>query len=240
MRLPSPSRSLAVLPVAAAVMAGCGGSDGGPASRAGADPASVMPKPAALYLEAEVRPKGDQQEQLRALLGKVLRTEDPGARITAALDKSIQEQDPGKSFDKDVAPWLGDRAAVTVTDLAADEPGYLVAIATRNAGKASAFLASEATEEHQTERSYAGTDYYVDGEDDTVTGMVGGFVVVSGSEAAFKAARDTPDDGGLDDSEAFRDAIGDLPDDRLGSLYLDPKVLGDAAAAGAQDPATAG
>src|SRR4051812_29240620 len=51
---PSPA-SLAVLPVAAALLAGCGGSDGS-ASSSGTDPASVMPRDAGLYFEAVVRP----------------------------------------------------------------------------------------------------------------------------------------------------------------------------------------
>src|SRR4051794_6599389 len=122
MRLSSPLRSLAVVPVVAAVMAGCGGSGGGSSSGAGADPASVMPKTSALYVEAVVQPRGDQEEKLRAFLGKVLRTDDPGAKIKAELDRSIREDEPGKSFDRDVAPWLGERVGVTVTDLAADEP----------------------------------------------------------------------------------------------------------------------
>ncbi len=240
MRLPSSSRYLAVLPAAAALLAGCGGSDGGSASGSDADPASVLPKGSPLYFEAVVQPEGDQEEQLRSFLSKVLRTDDPGAKIKAELDKAIQEEEPGRSFDKDVEPWLGERIGVTVTDLAAPEPGFLMAIGTKDTDAATSFLSEVAKEENQPKKSYEGTDYYVDADDDTVSGVVGDFIVVSDGEAAFKRAVDTPEDDGLDDSEAFDDAIGDLPDERLGTFYMDPKVLGEAAVAGADDPAAAG
>src|SRR4051812_36410948 len=105
-------RLLFAVPLVAVALAGCRGAGGG-ASGGGADPADVMPKEAAFYVEAAVRPDGDQEEQLTALLRKVMRTDDPGAKIRQLIDKSIAEEQPGVTYEKDIEPWLGDRVGIT-------------------------------------------------------------------------------------------------------------------------------
>src|SRR6478752_6215462 len=105
-------RRLAVLAAAtlAIPIAGCGSSD---TSASGTtDPAKAIPASAPFYLEATVKPTGKQKADLEAALGKILRTDDPAGKITQLIDKNATN---GQTFDKDVKPWLGDKAAVAVT-----------------------------------------------------------------------------------------------------------------------------
>ena len=69
----------------ALLAAGCGSSSGG--SGGADDPAALVPASAPLYAEAIVRPQGQVRAGAEAALRKILRTNDPGAAITKALEK---------------------------------------------------------------------------------------------------------------------------------------------------------
>jgi hypothetical protein len=95
------------------VLAGCGSS--GTSSGTDADPALLTPASAPIYAGAIVRPEG-QQKAAAVAAGRLLTHEaDPYLRLLAAL------QTPGSptlEFKRDVAPWLGPRAAVFLGSLA--------------------------------------------------------------------------------------------------------------------------
>ena len=92
--------------------AGCGSSSGSGGSD---DPAALIPAGAPVYIEGVVRPDGKVRTDLKGALKKILRTDDPAAKITQLLN------DTGKgekvTFKDDVDPWLGDRVGVAVTAL---------------------------------------------------------------------------------------------------------------------------
>jgi Protein of unknown function (DUF3352) len=174
-------RRLAVLAAAALAIpvAGCGSSDS--SSGGGAtDPAKAIPVSAPFYLEATVRPTGKQRTDLEAALSKILRTSDPGAKITQLIDKSASN---GQTFEKDVKPWLGDKAAVAVTGLTAGKPDWAVVINSTDDAKASKALSNEPG--YSTKRSYEGVDYRYSAKDQTAQGVVKHFAV-AGSEPGFK------------------------------------------------------
>src|SRR4051812_5800437 len=194
-------RRLLVLPLAAAALAGCGGGSG--ASGGGADPAQVMPKSSAVFLEAAVRPDGDQQAQLKALLSRVLRTSDPGAKVRGLIDRKLAEEQPGVSFERDIEPWLSERVGLTETDLASHQPRSLAAVAGIDPKAAGAFVAREERREGGRARSYQGTDYFVEG-DGTATGVVENLVVIADTQAELREAVDTAAKGdGLSEVDRF-------------------------------------
>src|SRR5687768_9680466 len=93
----------------ALLVAGCGGSS----ASGGDDPASAVPAGAAFYLEASVRPEGDLRDDALAAAGKVLRTQDPQAKIDELVAKAFAEsEDPKVDYKKDIAPWLGEKVAL--------------------------------------------------------------------------------------------------------------------------------
>ena len=109
-----PRTRLLALPflLLALALAGCGGAGGA----ADADPATAVPAGTAIYLEGVVRPEGDQREDVLDAARKVLRTDDPEAKIRELVDKGLAESDrkAKATYKDDIAPWLGEKAGVWV------------------------------------------------------------------------------------------------------------------------------
>jgi len=200
------------------------------------DPATLVPAGASVYVEAAVQPTGDRREDALAAAGKLLRTEDPAARLRELVDQGLDDDD--LTWEKDFAPWIGEDAGLWATDLEQEEPTFAIVVATKDMEAAQEALTRfRATEGGSTtKRSHAGADYEVDAEGQA-SGMVGDFLV-AGSEAAFKRTAELDGDGeSLAEADRYTAAIGELEEERLGHYYLDAARLLDAALA--QDPAGA-
>src|SRR4051794_38818298 len=213
---------LLVLPcllLIAVLLAACGGAGGA----ADADPAKAVPAGTAIYIEGGIRPEGDQRDDLMDAARKVLRTDDREAKLHELIDKGLKESDgPATSYDKDIAPWLGQKAAVWVAGVDRAKPGYVVLVAAKDKDKAQAAIDKGAkSEKGVKERSYKGVDYQVDG-DGVAAGIVGDFVAI-GTEPEFKRTVAAEDGDSLADEKRFKSAIDDLDDDRIGSFYVDLK-----------------
>jgi Protein of unknown function (DUF3352) len=217
----------------AAVAGGCGSQAGA----GGDDPASMVPAGVPVYFEATVRPEGEQRDDALSAAGKLLRTPDPAAKLRELVDKELAEDRPGTSYERDIAPWLGQKAGVWVSGLDQTEPTAAAIIATTDADAARDALQrlARAGGSGNRSRSYKGVAYTLT-HDDTAVGMVGDWVV-SGDEAGFRRTVDGRDGEHLDGEQRYSDAIDKLEDDRLGHFYVEPRGLIDAAAK--QDPAGA-
>ena len=151
--------SLAALAVLAALVAACGGG----AASGEADPASAVPADAPFYLEAVVRPEGDLREDALDAAGKVLRTDDPSGKISELLDKALKEDGDTKlDYEKDIEPWLGERAGVLGQRTGQGERGrgpegaVIIAITDQDAAQAAVDKARKSNGDRMTNRSYAG------------------------------------------------------------------------------------
>jgi Protein of unknown function (DUF3352) len=220
--------------VTALTAAGCGES----ASGGEGDPAALVPADAPLYAQATIRPEGELRDGTLAALGKIMRTDDPAGRLRELVNEEFAEEGGGFTWEKDLAPWLGEEVAIWVSDFQADEPSFAAIVQTTDAEQAEAAIGR--FKEHEgtryTQRSHAGTDYEVD-PDGTAVGMVDDFAVI-GTETAFKRTVDLSDGGdALADADRYKDSLDELEDDRLGNFYLDTKLLMDAALA--EDPTAA-
>jgi hypothetical protein len=216
--------SLAALALLASLVAACGGG----AASGEADPASAVPADAPFYVEAVVRPEGDLRDDALDAAGKVLRTDDPSAKISELIDKALKEDGDTKlDYEKDIKPWLGDRAGAWIAagDTGKDPVGAaIIAITDQDAALAAVDKARKANGDRMTDRSYEGTDYQVDKGGDAV-GATEDFLI-AGPEAQFKRTLDTLKDGKpLADSDRYRDGTDSLSDDRLGHFYVDFKEL---------------
>lgn len=199
----------------ALVLASCGGSEGSSGGSAGADPATAVPADTPVYIEAVVRPEGDQGDNARALVERFVGPD----QLETFLDEALRDSESGESYEKDIKPWLGERVGIGVTDLAASEPGFAGAVAVTDTEKAEAFLGKDSEKKGE----YEGTQLYQD--DDTFAGVAGDFVAIADSQAGVKRIIDTIDGESLAESERFESAVDELPDERLGALYVDTKAL---------------
>ena len=185
----SPRRLAVVAAAALAIpIAGCGSSDS--SSSGATDPAKAVPASAPFYLEATVQPTGKQRAGVEAALSKILRTGDPAGTLKQLIDTSAAKD--GQTFDKDIKPWLGDKAAVAITGVVAGHPQVAVVVNSTDDGKAQDALSRD--KQYTSKRSYEGVDYRYDASDQSAAGVTKGFVV-AGDEPAFKQVVNVLDKG---------------------------------------------
>jgi Protein of unknown function (DUF3352) len=204
------------------VLAGCGGDDGGGDVEVG--PAAAVPANAPIYLDATVKPTGQARTDAQAALSKVLDTNDPGAKIISLIDQEGQQQPPNERFTyaSDIEPWLGERIGAFFTSVSGEGKGAAVAETT---DPAQALAAARKSESGATQTSdHGGTTVYTNPADGDSFATVGDFLVFGETEAV-NAAIDANSGDSLGDSSEFTDAIGDLPDERLGTFYTVPRNL---------------
>jgi Protein of unknown function (DUF3352) len=204
----------------AAALAACGGGGGA----ADADPATAVPAGTALYFEGVVRPEGDQREDVLDAAGKVLRTDDPEAKVRELIDKAFKESDNSNTdYKKDIEPWLGEKAAVWVTGVDRGKPGYVALLAAKDTEKAQEAIDKGIKEDGGKVRSesYEGVDYQVD-EDGVAGGIVGDFFV-AGTEPEFKRTIKAEKGDSLAEDKRFTGTVDELDEDRVGLFYIDLK-----------------
>ena len=208
--------TLIVLTTATLAAAGCGNDDGSSSSGA----AAVAPAGSLVYGEVTLRPEGDQKAEIEALIAKFPGEGSAGDRIKRLMEKLFSEAETRLSYKEDVEPWLGDEAAVYISNLPADgeEPDAALLVATEDED-ATVDAVEKASDARKTE--HGGHDLYVYDDGEESAAVVDGWLAL-GTPAAVKAALDTAEGGdSIEDDERYRETLEDAPEDRLGFLYVD-------------------
>jgi hypothetical protein len=226
MQIPSftPAR-LALLALALGAtfaLAACGGDEA--SDDLGPDPATVAPVDSPIYVEAVVRPEGDQKDDLHEALRKLLNTDDPGAMIRDLVEESAQEE--GVSYSEDIEPWLGQRLGLFVTSFSGEDGEGAAAVAVTDQDAAQDAV-DKAIEGDAEDAEYEGVAYKVD-DDDAAVGFVEDFLV-AGTEDGFKSAVDAANGEALADSDAAEEALDSALDDSLFRVYVDAPAVVDLA-----------
>jgi Protein of unknown function (DUF3352) len=242
--LPTPAALVALvaaLVALAATLAGCGSS---PSTGTSADPASVVPASAPVYIGAVVRPDGSLRSDALTAGRKLSGQRNPYARLLGLL------QTPGSpplSYSRDVAPWLGPNAGLFFTSLGSPSAlagvlgqgltggsprwpfskGLLgaakgaIVLDTSDLAAAEAFVANAAAHAHAHERSYRGVSYEATAGGDAFA-TVNRFVVL-GTEAGVRGVIDTAHGGpSLKGEAAYAQLQSLAPAGALGHLYVNP------------------
>jgi hypothetical protein len=120
--LTSVALAVATILVTVVALTGCGSSG---SSAANADPATDVPASVPLYAGALVQPSGSLKLDALSTARRLTHLSNPYGSLVQAL------RGPGSSqlnFDKDVKPWLGNRAGVFITAIGASTaiPGPLL------------------------------------------------------------------------------------------------------------------
>ena len=211
----------AVALVATAV-AGCGGDD------ANGGLASLAPPDAPLYVEALIRPEGDQADAVESFAERVGGISDPGAAIVAQLDAGFAAEGLDATFADDIEPWLGDYGAAFVSSFEPTSPtdttpDFAVMVEVDDAEAAREFLQRTAEQDPapEEERSYEGTDYLAT-QDGVAAGVVDDTALVIGTENAFQVAVDSSQGESLAESPEYTERTDALPDDALASVFFVP------------------
>jgi hypothetical protein len=204
---------------------GCGSSAGGAAD---GDPAGAVPAAAPLYAEVVVSPSGAMRDDALAAGRKILRTDDPGGKLVSWVNRLLREE--GLSFERDVAPWLGERIGVAVTSAEAAGAARggrpeVVLVAQSGDDDAARDALGRFGGGRAQDRTFDGVAYRVDPRRGVAAAVLDGRVLV-GSEAAVRAAITASNGDSLAETDKLRRARDDA--DAAGGLaflYADVRPL---------------
>jgi hypothetical protein len=219
--------SLPVLAAAAAIaVAGCGGGSDSSSS----DPVSFAAPGSLVYVEGAL-PSGSVKSNTDAIAQTIAGVDNLGELIVEELESSASDDGEPFDFEKEVEPWLGERAGVAFEGLEdGDLTDPLIAIETTDPDATQEFVdnQSKQSEDPYEDASYEGIDFKVGGSEDNAIGVVGDSLLIAEDEAAFKAAVDASDGDSLADEARFSDAFSAASDGSLADAYVDVGGLIDA------------
>jgi Protein of unknown function (DUF3352) len=98
-----------VLGALALAAAGCGGDDESGGSDT--DLTNFAPEDAPIFVEGTIKPEGDLKDSIESILERFPDGDAVGDRLIDELNKSAEEDGSGVTYEDDVEPWLGQRAA---------------------------------------------------------------------------------------------------------------------------------
>ena len=204
---------------AALAVAGCGG--GGSSE---ANPASLVPATSPLFIEVVVQPEGELKGNVEALASSIAGVDDLGGFIVTELEKSASDSDEPVDFEKEIAPWLGEKAGISFDDYDGEDfTGYGVALQTTDADAAQAFVEKqvEGEDEPAEEVSYHGVSYWVDADDQQTVGVVDDLLVLAENEPTFKKLVDASSEESLADSDSFATAMDAASSGSFADVFVD-------------------
>jgi hypothetical protein len=208
----------AVAALTALLVGGCGGS-----GRESDELAALVPPNAPVYVESVLRPEGEQRDAIESLSSRIAGIDDPGTAIVQQLDFLLSQAGTETTYEDDIAPWLGERAASFVGSFTSG-PEFAAIFESTDTGATEDFLKKAAASSPDPKTgSYKGAQYYWSSSSESgksAVGVVDDFLV-AGTLDAFKAAVDASTGDSLADSSEFQDGIGAVPDDNLALGYVD-------------------
>ncbi len=249
---------IALRPIAAAatcalalVVAACGGTTTAAApGAAGTDGkgADAFPASTLFFVDANADVESSAWQKVRALGAKFPGYPKIEAKIAAAMSESGED---GFSFAQDIQPWLGDEAAFGVLAITLSggkpKPQFVAYLASKDDAKAIAAI----TKKGETTKSgdYKGYGEYTGKDDDVVTAVGKGAVLIASDTTSLHAsidAREGDDAAQLSGNPLYGEAVATLPEDNVLVGYADGAKIaqlvgtaieaGTAGAAGAKLP----
>ena len=208
----------------AIAVAGCGDEGSEPAS----GPASVIPADMPLYIEATVKPEGEQAENLDALLAELadlplpgIDLGDPADLLVSQLESQAAEAGIEFSYAEDVEPWLGEKAGFGIAE-DAEGTRFVAALETTDEDQAresiDAILSQDSVQYEEDE--YAGVAYISAPGDEYRLGVFEGHVVLA-PPADFEASVDASEGDSLATNDKLTESFDQLGDEGLVSLFID-------------------
>ena len=213
---------LAVL-AAALIVAGCGGGSGSGES----EPAEAAPPGASVFVEAQIQPGGEIAENVDSLAQKVAGIDSVGSLIAEELESSATDAGENLDFEKEVQPWLGEKAGIFLQEYDGDDfQGAGAALQVSDEGEAEEFVdkATKESGEEFDEGEYEGVDFKTEEDGDTL-GFTEGLLMYAEDERIFKQMVDALDGENLESAEQFADATDEVPGDSVGDVYVDIGAL---------------
>ena len=214
---PSPARRLArlsggtvlpaVIAVAAASVATAGVAVLAFLSGGGTQPEDVLPAGAIAFLKVDLDPAANQKvavyrlaEKFPASADVVDDEDDVRDQLLGALFEDVE----GVDYAADIAPWLGDRAAIAALPSGGEVPDALAAVAYRDRAAAEAGLARLKAADESVVYAFS---------------EKGDYVLLGDSQAVVDAAVEPP--SVLGDAASYTEAVDALDGDQIMTGWVD-------------------
>lgn len=171
-----------------------------------------------MYFEGVVQPEGDDAAAIESIASRFPNGADLGERIVAEIDESFAEDagsDDPPTFAADVQPWLGERAALFLPDVASDpetgeDPPATAIIETTDPDEARGAIERLAESSSDEASEIDGVQLFVD-EGDEAVGVVGDYLVFGPqSDVESVIAVEAGDADGLASRDDFTFDVGDV------------------------------
>ena len=186
----------------------------------GDQPAAVLPGNAVAYARIDLNPSAGQRvAALRFLLkfpsakeqiGLTSDNDDLRQKLFELIKKNSGDDLADVDFDKDVKPWLGDRAGVAaVPGKDSDEPDVVMAVQVKDEDKAAKGL----------------DKLFADEEDKPKRAFAKGYVLLTDEQAALDAAVAASKGGSLQDNATFDKDMSALGEQGFASFWADTKGI---------------
>lgn len=202
--------------ITALVVAACGGSGGG-----GGEPAGVVPKTAPVYLQANLAPDGKTSEALNEVAQSVLGIDNVGEFVAEELESAAIGDDEKLNFEGEVEPWLGEKAGLYLAGYDGDDfHGVGMALETTDSGEAEEFIEKRASKDDKT-GEIEGHKYFENPGEESFVGMIGDYIAFSETKGGFEEMVKAFEGEGLNESEKFKEAMDNAPEEGIGSVYVD-------------------
>ena len=227
-----------VLAAVALGAAGCGDDD---ESGGSTDLTKYAPADAPVFVEGAIRPDGELKDSIDSILERFPDGDTVGDELIKSINESAQEDGEDFTYEDDIEPWLGERAAFYATSFEVNSASADDNSATDLSD--GAFIA-ETTDEDEarekirelgegegevTESEYEGVTYELspdeDNPGDLAAAAVFDGVAVVGSEQGVKDTIDASQGDSLSTNAEYTEFREERGDDLLLSAYADVRAL---------------
>jgi hypothetical protein len=215
---PRPVFAVTALLALTALLAGCG------SGSSSSDVASLAPPGAPVFVEGTVQPTGALKANTDAIAQKLGGIDDLGGFVVEKLESSARSEGEPFDYEKEVAPWLGEKAGVFFERLEdGDLSGLGVLVESTDTAAAQEFVEDQtkASKSPYAEKTYEGVEYELGGSEENAIGVVGDFLVVAEGAKVFEEVVDASDGESLAGEDRFAEAISAASDASLADVYVD-------------------
>ena len=210
--LPVAALAALVLPVA-----GCGGSSA-------PDVADLAPPGAPVFVEGAVLPSGSLKANTDAVAKRIAGIDNLGDFVVSELESSARADGEPFDYEKEVEPWLGERAGLFFEKLEGSNLSSLgMIVGSTDTGATQEFVDAQVkgSKVPYREGSYEGVDFWVGGKEGNAIGVVGDFLAVGEDERVLKDMVDASSGDSLAGEDRFAKAISAASDGSLADVYVD-------------------
>lgn len=192
----------------------------------GSQVAELAPPGVPVFVEGTVRPTGELKADTDAIAKQVGGIDNLGEFIASELESSAEEDGEPFDYQREVEPWLGERAALFFERLDEEEEeltGLGMILESSDTAATQDFIDSqvEASDDPYRSGSYQGVEYEVGGEDDSAIAVVRDFLAIGEDEKVLKRMVDASAGDSLAGEDTFDEAIAAASEGSLADVYLD-------------------